>query len=248
MPSPAPPAPEAPEAVPPSASALPKEGARASLRHRGPHVSYEDVSISLAASESSSSDSGSEQPQSLERQNTHVPVRRRRSRLQLRSGASCRRRQAGPAARVVQEAAPPAVRPPAPPVEAEEQTEWEQEEQTAHALGFHYAEAHETELNMLLPGTDPELYAQARPVSAQLCGGKFSRSAASVCAAPGTARSLRCEPGCAQARNYVLTRWRQDVSKCGPIPLLMAMHPGASAAVCCPTAAPPRAGCGATGT
>jgi len=56
-------------------------------------------------------------------------------------------------------------------VDQQEQTEWEQEDQTAHALGFHYAEAHETERSMLLPGADQELYAQARPVSAWLCGG-----------------------------------------------------------------------------
>ena len=88
MPSPVSPAPEAPEAVLPNASAPPSAGARASLRHRGPHVSYEDVSISLAASESSSSDIYSEQQQSLERQNTHEPVRRKRCCLQLWSGAS----------------------------------------------------------------------------------------------------------------------------------------------------------------
>ena len=171
MPSPVSPAPEAPEAVLPNASAPPSAGARASLRHRGPHVSYEDVSISLAASESSSSDIYSEQQQSLERQNTHEPVRRMRCCLQLWSGASCRQRWASPAARVLQETAPPEGRLPAHPMDQQEQTEWEQEDQTAHALGFHYAEAHETERSMLLPGADQELYAQARPVSAWLCGG-----------------------------------------------------------------------------
>ena len=74
-----------------------------------------------------------------------------------------------------------------------------------------------------------------------------SRSARSACAALGDARSLRNEPGCAQARNYVLTRWRQDVSRRVSIPRLMATHPGASTAVCCPTTAPPRAGCRAAG-
>jgi len=102
---------------------------------------------------------------------------------------------------------------PAHPVEQQEHTEWEQEEQTAHALGFHYAEAHETECSMLLPGADEELYAQARPMSAWLCGGVSVEAHPLLCAALGDARSLRSEPGCAQARNYVLTRWREDVSR-----------------------------------